>query len=242
VAVEDARVSAVQLKTNILLCENALVMLMGAPIPEDARIASRLSEIERLADVPAGLPADLLERRPDILAAEHALKSANANIGAARANFFPRISLTGSLGLMSKELDTLFTAASQTWTFAPQLMLPLFDTGRNLAALDTSWASRDMAAAAYEKAVQGAFREVSDALAQRSTIRERLDSAQALLEATSQSYDISSKRYEIGIDSFLNVLDAQRAFFGAQQNQVNALLQREINTLNLYKALGGGWE
>lgn len=241
-AVEEARVSAVTYKTSTMQMENALILLIGGAIPEDVRIPSSLAQVRKLRDVPEGLPSYLLERRPDILQAEHVLKSANANIGAARANFFPRIGLTTSFGYISGEFDNLFERATRSWVFTPSVSLPIFQGGRNIANLEYSWVQRDIAVASYEKSIQTAFREVADALAQRSTITEQLGATRSLRDACQQSYDISNVRYEIGVDSFMNVLDAQRTLFSAQQSFINSVLQREVNTITLYKALGGGWE
>lgn len=241
-SLEEARVNAVDLKTQTLQLENALVLLLGGPLPAGVQIPNRLQDVRKFKNVPEGLPSYLLERRPDILQAEHQLKSANANIGAARANFFPRISLTGSLGFISGDLDDLFNHDSKAWAFTPSVSLPIFQGGRNVANLEYSNVQRDSAVASYEKAIQSAFREVSDALAQRSTITEQLEATRSLRDASQQSYDISNVRYEIGVDSFMNVLDAQRMLFTAQQAYINSLLLREINGINLYKALGGGWE
>lgn len=241
-AVEEARVNAVNLKTAVLQLENALVMLIGGPIPESVKIPSHLAEVQKLKGVSEGLPSYLLERRPDILQAEHQLKSANANIGAARANFFPRISLTGSLGFISGDLDELFDSDSKAWSFTPSVTLPIFQGGRNIANLAYSKVQREIAVASYEKTIQNAFREVADALAQRSTITEQLEATRSFRDASQQSYDISNVRYDIGMDSFLNVLDAQRMLFSAQQAYIDSVLQCELNTINLYKAIGGGWE
>lgn len=241
-AVQEARVTAVTAKTSTLKFENALAFLIGGPLPQDINIPSHLADVQKVSDLPAGLPSYMLERRPDILAAEHTLKAYNANIGAARANFFPRIGLTGSLGTMSADVDNLFTGAAKTWAFAPQATLPIFDTGRNIANLKVANVEKDIAIATYEKAIQNGFREVADALAQRSTIQEQLNASKGLLEATKESYDIANLRYDVGLDSFINVLDAQRAYFGAQQSHVNSVLLREVNSINLYKSLGGGWE
>ncbi|MDR2050831.1 MAG: efflux transporter outer membrane subunit [Deltaproteobacteria bacterium] len=241
-AVEEARVNAVNLHTTLLRLENALVLLLGGSLPPGLKIPSRLAEVERFEDIPVGVSSRLLERRPDILEAEHALKAANANIGAARASFFPSISLTSTLGLISADLDDLFAKDSRTWNFTPQVGLPLFTGGSLLANLEGAHIQRDMAVAAYEKAIQGAFREVADALAQRSTITEQLEAVKSLRDASQQSYDISNLRYEIGVDSFMNVLDAQRMLFSAQRAYIDSELQRELNSVNLYKSLGGGWK
>ncbi|MCL1889848.1 MAG: efflux transporter outer membrane subunit [Desulfovibrionaceae bacterium] len=240
-AMEEARVNAVNIRTTVLRLENALALLIGGALPQNLVIPSRLAEVRKFQDLPEGLPSWLLERRPDILQAEHSLKSANANIGAARASFFPSISLTASLGMISADLDTLFDSNSRAWSFTPQIALPIFSGGRQVAGLEAANLQRDMAVASYEKTIQSAFREVADTLAQRSTINEQLEATRSLRDAARQSYDISNVRYKNGVDSFMNVLDTQRLLFSAQQAYINSELQREINTINLYKALGGGW-
>ncbi|MDR1124521.1 MAG: efflux transporter outer membrane subunit [Deltaproteobacteria bacterium] len=241
-AMEDARVTAARYRTDALRYENALALLVGAALPRDLEIPRRLADIQTLKEVPEGLPSGLMERRPDILAAEHGLRSANANIGAARASFFPRIGLTSNFGTISTEFDNLFEGASKTWAFIPSISLPIFEGGRLMANLRVSETDKKIAVANYEKAVQAAFREVADALAFRSTAAEQVDAATALRDAARETYDLSLVRYDVGVDSFLNVLDSQRTYFTAQQAYVNTILNREINTLNLYKALGGGWE
>lgn len=241
-ALEEARVNAVTLRTSMLQLENALAMLIGGQIPPDVVIPTSLAQVHKLRNLPEGASSYLLERRPDILQAEHQLRSANANIGAARANFFPRISLTGALGFISGDLSELFDGDSKAWSFTPSVTLPIFQGGRNRANLAYSNIQRDLAVAQYERTIQSAFREVSDALAQRSTITEQVEATRSLRDASQQSYDISNVRYEIGVDSFMNVLDAQRTLFSAQQGYINSLLQREINSIDLYKSLGGGWE
>lgn len=240
--VEEARVAAAQYETAAAQAENGLVLLLGAPVPEGVTLAGRLGEVAMLPDVPPGLPSDLMQRRPDIVASEHQLQSVNASIGAARANFFPTLSITSSIGTIAPQFHDLFSRGAGTWLFQPQAVLPIFDTGRNWATLKATEAERDMAVAQYEKTIQVAFREVADALAQRATIGEQLDAQKALVEATSASYVLSQNRYEIGLDSFINVLDAQRSLFSARQGLINTVLLRETNILNLYKALGGGWE
>lgn len=239
---EEARVSAVQFRTYELQAANALALLLGAPIPDDMVIPSRLSEVKMLRDLPAGLPSQLLERRPDILAAEHALKSANANIGAARASFFPRIGLTANLGFMSTDLDNLFGGDQKTWSFVPGVSLPLFEGGKLLANLRSSKLKREIAVATYEKSIQTAFREVADSLAQRSTIAEQIAATKSLVDATKETMDMAFMRYEVGLDSYMDVLDAQRSYFSARQSQINSQLLREVNSLTLYKVLGGGWQ
>ncbi len=241
-SLEDSRVTSVQYVTRVAQDENALTLLLGAPVPPDLTLAQKLEDITPLPDLPAGLPSDLMQRRPDILAAEHQLKSANASIGAARANFFPSLSITSAIGTIAPQYKDLFSRGGGTWLFQPQAVVPIFDMGRNWATLKATEAERDMAVAQYEKAIQTAFREVADTLAQRSTIGEQLEAEKALVDATSQSYALSTARYETGIDSYINVLDAQRSLFSARQGLITTKLLREVNTLNLYKALGGGWE
>ena len=240
--VEEARVAAAEFEVRAAQAENMLVMLLGAPIPEGVKIAENMRDIQMLPDLTPGLPSDLMQRRPDIIAAEHRLKSMNANIGAARANFFPTLSITSSIGTIAPQYHDLFSTGAGTWLFQPQAVLPIFDTGRNYATLKVAEADRDMAVTTYEKTIQTAFREVADALAQRANIGEQLEAQKALVEATEATYTLSQSRYEIGLDSFINVLDAQRSLFTAKQGMINTVLLRESNALNLYKALGGGWQ
>lgn len=239
---EEARVVAAQYEEIVARDENILTLLLGAPVPESAKVAGTLGGVEQLPDPPPGLPSDLMLRRPDILAAEHRLQAMNANIGAARANFFPTISITSSIGTIAPQYHDLFSRGAGTWLFQPQGILPIFDTGRNIALLQSAEADRDIAVATYEKSIQTAFREVADALAQRANIGERLDAQASLVAAAQASYDLSQRRYEIGLDSFLAVLDAQRSLFAARQGMIDTALLRETAMLNLYKALGGGWE
>ena len=188
------------------------------------------------------MPSEVLLRRPDVLAAELQLKAANANIGAARAAFFPRITLTSSIGTASDQLSGLFSPGSLAWGFVPQLSLPIFDYGRNRAGLTVAERDRDIYLARYEKAIQSAFREVADALAQNGTLGEQLQAQQSLTEATAESYRLAQARYEGGVTSYLNVLDSQRAFYGAQQGLISVNLTRLSNLVTLYKVLGGGSE
>ncbi|MDR2160911.1 MAG: efflux transporter outer membrane subunit [Desulfovibrio sp.] len=238
---EEARSNAARYATQVGQDENLLFLLLGAPLPGDLPEVRRLRDVLPLEDVPEGLPSDLLERRPDIRAAEHRLKGYNANIGAARANFFPSISLTGSLGSVSAEFSDLFSSGQHTWNFLPQIRLPLFDFGRNIALLDSAETERDIAVATYEKTIQNAFREVGDALAQRAQMAEQLAADAAMTDAAGRGYNLARQRYDAGVDSYLNVLDAERTFYAARQSYVGSLLLRESNALTLYKALGGGW-
>jgi NodT family efflux transporter outer membrane factor (OMF) lipoprotein len=219
---------------------NLLTLLVGTPVPPGAAAGATLATTE-LPDLPAGLPSDLLANRPDIRAAEQQLIAANANIGAARANFFPRITLTGSVGSASSELSGLFKSGSFGWTFAPQAVLPIFDYGRNTAVLGSARAGRDIAVAQYERSIQTAFREVADALAGQSTFSEQLRAQRAVAEAEADRYNLADLRYKNGAASYLELLDAQRALFQAQQAAVQANLQRLQNQVTLYSVLGGGW-
>ncbi|KQY28915.1 transporter [Caulobacter sp. Root487D2Y] len=229
--------------TAIALLEqdkNALRLAVGADVPADLLPAGGLVTAQILRDLPAGLPSDVLTRRPDVLAAEHQLAGANANIGAARAAFFPTISLTGQTGVASNSLGSLFDSGNGAWTFTPRISLPIFAGGANLANLDSAKTGRDIAVANYEKAVQSAFREVSDGLAVQSTIQERVGSQERLVAAANDTVRLSQARYGAGIDSSLAVLDAQRTLYTSQKTLIVARLARETNLATLYKALGGG--
>lgn len=244
-SVEAARVDVERYTAQVALDRNALALLVGAEVPDEllprglpdgATAAANL-----LATIPPGLPSDLLQRRPDILQAERNLKAANAYIGAARAAFYPRISLTASAGTASSELSGLFTGGSGSWSFAPQITLPIFDGGANRANLQIATVSRDISVAQYEKAIQMAFREVSDALMQRGTLGRQLDAQQSLVNAAAQTYELSEARFRRGVDSYLGVLDAQRSLYSAQQNLIGTRLSRYTNLVTFYKTLGGGW-
>jgi len=244
--VEAARVSLSQLQRQRALDENALSLLLGQPLSGDLAVilptGQGLADRPVMADVPAGLPSDLLTLRPDIRQAEQQLLAANANIGAARAAFFPKISLTASAGSASSNLSNLFNSGTYGWTLAPQLFLPLFDAGRNQAGLDVSKATRDIAVAQYEKAIQTAFREVADALAGRATLGVQLKAQQAQSTAEAARFKLSDLRYQNGIANQLELLDAQRALFAAQQAVVQTRLLQLQNQVTLYKTLGGGWK
>ena len=221
---------------------NALMLLIGGSLPEDISFEADLGTVNLSADLPAGIPSQVLANRPDVLAAEHTLIAANADIGAARAAFFPSITLTGSYGSASTQLSGLFKAGSSAWTFSPQISLPIFAGGANKANLDLSKIEKDINIAQYEKALQAAFREVDDALAARRTLDEQLTAQRAVLEDTSQSYQLADLRFKNGVDSFLPVLDAQRALYAAQQSVISLELIRLQNMATLYKALGGGMQ
>jgi multidrug efflux system outer membrane protein len=221
---------------------NALVLLIGGSLPDDLSFEADLGTVNLSADLPAGVPSEVLANRPDVLAAEHTLRAANADIGAARAAFFPSITLTGSYGSASTKLSGLFKSGTAAWTFSPQITLPIFTGGANKANLDLSKIEKDINIAQYEKTLQTAFREVDDALAARQTLDDQLLAQRALLEDTSQSYQLADLRFKSGVDSFLPVLDAQRALYAAQQSVISLELIRLQNMATLYKALGGGMQ
>jgi outer membrane protein, multidrug efflux system len=238
-----AEVALAQQQRQRALDLNALTLLVGQPIPQALVEPSPASNGPALfRAVPAGLPSDLLTRRADIRQAEQQLIAANANIGAARAAFFPRISLTAGLGTVSNELSGLFKNGSWGFSLAPQALLPLFDAGRNQAGLDSARAAREIAVAQYEKAIQTAFREVADALAGRTTLVEQVRAQQAQATAEAERYRLADLRYRNGVASYLDVLDAQRALFGTQQALMQGQLAVQQNQVALYKALGGGWK
>lgn len=239
--VEGARATLAQQQRLRALDENALVLLVGQPLPAALLAGGSLGSTLIGAELPAGLPSDLLVNRPDIRQAEQLLIAANANIGAARAAFFPRIALTGSAGSASSELSGLFKGGSFAWSFAPQMVVPIFDFGRNQANLGAATASRDIAVAQYEKTVQTAFREVADALAGRATFGEQLRAQKAQADAEAARFKLSDLRYRNGAASYLDLLDAQRSLFAAQQATVQTYLAQLQNQVNLYKVLGGGW-
>lgn len=238
-SVETAKVNLAIYTRRVAQDKNALTLLVGAPI-DDTLAVSPSEPDQMLTDTLAGIPSDLLARRPDIRAAENNLKAANANIGAARAAFFPSITLTATGGTSSTALSGLFAAGSGAWTFMPQINLPIFDAGRNQANLASAKADRDIYVAQYEKAIQTAFSEVADALAGRGTYNQQIEAQQALVSATQRSYDLSRMRYDRGIDSYLSVLDAQRSLYSAQQTLISVRTEKLSNLVTLYKVLGGG--
>ena len=239
-ALEQARTDLLAATTLYAQDVNALTLLVGAPVAPELLPAAQDALPPTLADVPTGLDSAVLLDRPDVLRAEHQLKGYNADIGAARAAFFPTVTLTTSVGAESLSLSNLFKAGSGAWTVAPALSLPIFDGGRNKGNLQYVKAERDAAVANYEKTVQTAFRETADALAQRGTAVAQIDSQSRLVDAASASLKLSQARYRSGIDPFLNTLDAQRTLLTAQQGLIAARLQRAVNLVTLYRALGGG--
>ena len=221
--------------------ENALVLLVGGAVPGDLPPGQPLDAQALVADLPAGVPSEVLTRRPDVLAAEHALRAANASIGAARAAFFPTLSLTASAGTASTELSGLFGAGSQTWSFAPRLTLPIFTAGALRASLDVAQVRRSVEVVRYERSIQAAFREVADALAAKGALDARLAAQQQRVEAEARRFQLAELRYKGGVDSYLAVLTAQRDLFAAQSGLIDTRLDRLANLVDLYKALGGGW-
>lgn len=240
--VESARADAARYAGDVARDLNALRVLVGANIPSELQPASSDAQSALLESVPVELPSRVLLNRPDILAAEHTLRAANANIGAARAAFFPRISLTGNAGYISTELSDLFESNNRTWSFVPQLSVPIFQGGRLKADLDVAHVDREIALARYEQAIQIGFQEVSDALALTGTLARQLEAQERLVQASARAFELSQARREAGQDSYLILLDAQRSFYGAQQGLIATRLAEQTNLVTLYRALGGGWE
>ncbi|MGE1173039.1 efflux transporter outer membrane subunit [Pseudomonas sp. BW7P1] len=220
---------------------NALVLLLGTKDAAKSIPEKLSSEPMLVQDIAPDTPSALIERRPDILAAEHRLQARNADIGAARAAFFPRISLTGSFGTSSAQMSGLFDGGSRSWSFVPNLSLPLFDAGRNRAGLSLAEARKDSAVAAYEGTIQTAFREVADALAATDTLRREEAARRALANTSSETLKLAKARYEGGIDSHLRYLDAQRIRFVNETAFIEVSTQRQIALIDLFRSLGGGW-
>jgi len=255
---EGAKATLAQLQRQRAQDQNGLVLLLGTPLPAQSLAQSTarsmaqapvelppalpLAGQQLAADLPAGLPSELLARRPDVRQAEQSLMASNANVGAARAAFFPRIALTGSAGIASNSLSNLFKGGSFAWSFAPSVSLPIFDAGRNQANLDAAQVGRDIALAQYEKSIQSAFREVADALAGRTTLGVQLRAQQAQATALAQTFKLADLRYRNGAASYLDVLDAQRSLFAAQQAALQVQALQAQNAVSLYKVLGGGWK
>ncbi|MBB6368272.1 multidrug efflux system outer membrane protein [Xanthomonas sacchari] len=240
-SVESARADVASYTTQLATARNALDLVVGAPVAADALPqAGALEGGVALAPLPAPLESRVLLQRPDVLYAEHTLKSANADIGAARAAFFPTISLTASTGRSSGALSSLFDAGNRTWSFVPSISVPIFRAGALKAELDVSRITRDVNVATYEKAIQSAFSEVADALATRAQLDERMDAQRALVAVTQRSYDLAEARYRNGVDSYLDALDSQRSLYSAQQDLITLRLTEAGNRVTLYKVLGGG--
>jgi len=240
--VESARADAARYDGNIAQDIDALTLLVGAPVDTQLLPTDFGASTMGIDALPAGLPSTVLLRRPDVLQAEHQLRSTNADIGAARAAFFPTISLTGTIGSASPALSGLFKSGTGNWSFVPQATLPLFEGGALIGNLSVARTNRDIAVAQYEKAIQSSFQEVADALALTLTLERQRQAQEALVAAAKSSYDLSQQRYKNGTDSYLVVLDAQRSYYGAQQGLIATRLEQQNNRVTLYKALGGGWQ
>ena len=238
-AVESTRASVARYERQVAQDVNNLALLVGGPVDEN--LPSRPLADDLVARLPAGLPSDLLQRRPDILQAEYQLQAANANIGAARAAFFPSVTLTANAGSTSKELSGLFKGGAGTWTFQPQINLPIFTAGSLRASLDYAKLQKDITVAQYEKLIQTAFQEVADGLAARQTFNDQLDAQRDFVAANQAYYDLAQHRYRSGVDSNLTFLDAQRSLFSSQQALIVDRLAQLVAEVNLYTALGGAW-
>jgi multidrug efflux system outer membrane protein len=238
--VDAARVDVAHWTQLVAQDKNALDLLAGSPVPDDL-LAAELGNVSALKEVSPGISSEVLLRRPDIIQAEDTLRGANANIGAARAAFFPRISLTSSLGSGSSELSALFKSGSMAWSFGPQIVMPIFDP-RTWAELKVTEVEKKAAVAQYEKAIQTAFREVADSLAVCGTVDQEISAQESLVRASAETYRLSMARYVKGVDSYLSVLDAQQALYAAQRNLVLVRLEKLGNQVRLYAVLGGGWQ
>lgn len=235
---EAARVDVAAYTRRVALDENVLTLLTGTAVQAEL-LPNNLAGVTPPRDVAPGLSSDTLLKRPDVLQSENLLKAANANIGAARAAFFPRIALTTSIGTISPDLSGMFKAGSSTWLFSPQVGMPIFDP-RVRAAYDITKVDREIYLARYEKAIQTAFREAADALAERGTLKDQVAAQESLVAAASDAYRLSDARYQKGIDSYLAVLDAQRSLYGAQQGLITLRLAELSSLVTLYKVFGGG--
>jgi len=239
----EAEVDIAQQTRRVAVDRNALALLVGEPLPpETGSSAQALESQTHGKELPAGLPADLLLRRPDVRAAEHALRAANADIGAARAAFFPSIQLTGFYGNASDDLSSLFQSGNTSWNFIPQIRIPIFSGGANKAGLDLANVRKSIEIARYEQSIQVAFREVADALVFRSTLEDQLKAQEALTRASESSYKLADMRYRGGVDSYLGSLIAQRDMYDAQRALIVTRLAGAVNLVQLYQALGGGWK
>ncbi|MFB0975619.1 MAG: efflux transporter outer membrane subunit [Tolumonas sp.] len=239
---ESVKSSLAQYRRQVMLDKNALQLLLGTSIPDGLSAGLPDQDLTLLTPLAADMPSSLLTRRPDIQAAEHTLKAANANIGAARAAFFPTVSLTANAGSMSSSLSNLFDSGSGTWLFQPSISLPIFDWGSREAELDVTKIQKKIEIANYESAIQTAFKEVSDGLVSQDGYRQQLEAQQALVDANKTYYQLAQDRYEKGVDSYLTLLDAQRSLFSAEEGLVNTRLALLSNRVSLFKAMGGGWQ
>ncbi|TGV07054.1 efflux transporter outer membrane subunit, partial [Alcaligenaceae bacterium 429] len=239
---ETVRADLEEAKRNEMQALNALTLLVGTQLPEDLPKEKAFGHEQLVSNIPVGLPSDLLQRRPDIIAAEHVLRASNANIGAARAAFFPSISITGLLGFASPSLDNLVGSSHRFWQYSPQISLPIFAGGSIQAALDVAEARKIISVAEYEQSIQNAFREVADALAGEATYSSQLDATKRMIASADRTLELANLRYKTGVDSFLQVQSAEVNLYGAQQAGIQISLASLINRISLYKALGGGWQ
>lgn len=240
--VETARINVLTYERQRAQVENALVLLVGQSLPADLPDGSAFGETNVLVEISAGLPSELIQRRADILQAEHTLKAANANIGAARAAFFPRVTITSSVGTTSDEFSKLFSGGTGVWSFSPQITVPIFAGGQLRADLDSAKVGTRIEVANYEKAIQTAFREVSDALVANESYGKQIGAESKLAETQQRRFDLANLRYRQGEDTYLNVLSAQQALYSAQQGLLQAQFNKFASQIALYKALGGGWQ
>jgi multidrug efflux system outer membrane protein len=218
------------------------VLLIGQPLPAELPPGLPFDSANLLAEIPAGLPSELVQRRPDILEAEHTLKAANANIGAVRGAFFPTLTLTASAGTTSSQLEKLFGSGTGVWSFAPQITLPIFTAGESRAELDAAKVAVRIEVADYQKAIQTAFREVADALVAISTYADQVRAESVAINAEQIRYDLTNVRYRQGEDTYLSVLQAQQDLYSAQQGMLQAQYNKIASQISLYQALGGGWK
>jgi outer membrane protein, multidrug efflux system len=238
--VDAAKANLAQYERQFAQDRDALQLVLGAPIPTTTEFSAGLDRNAVVSEIEMEIPSSVLVQRPDVLAAEHRLRAANADIGAARAAFFPTITLTGNFGTASAQLSGLFKHDSEAWTFAPQISVPIFTGGANVANLRVAKLARETAVAQYEKSIQTAFREVADTLAARGTLDEQWAAQQALVTASKDAYRLADMRFQDGVDGYLSALDAQRSLYGAQQQLQLVRLLRLENRVTFYKALGGG--
>ena len=240
--VATAKVDIARYQRLLQRDKNALDLLTGTQVSEQLLPDRPLSKLLQFPELPAGLPSDLLQQRPDLKAAEHDLLAANANIGIAKAAFFPSISLTANAGSASAELDNLFKGGSGSWSFIPSVNLPIFNMGRTQANVEVAEAQQQVALVTYQQKIQQAFREVSDGLADRESYAAQLQAQQDLANSNQQSFVLSEARFKQGADSYLQVLDAQRSWYSAQQQLISGQQALLASQISLYKVLGGGWQ
>jgi len=240
IQVQTAKANLAAYRQQLSVTRNALAFLIGTSLPETLP-GGRSLEQGLVSDLRSGVPSDLLTRRPDILEAEHQLRAANADIGAARAAFFPRITLTGGAGTASRSLGDLFQSGTSAWSFSPQVSVPIFDGGFNKANLEVAEVRKQIGIAQYEKSIQTAFREVSDGLVSRTGINDQIVAYEGLVGAQQRRFDLADTRYKQGVDSYFEVLDAHQDLYAARQVLIQLRLARLTNAVRLYKALGGGW-